>query len=69
MPEHTPPAAKPLVGSAAREHLASLIERSESAAIDARAVSLSYGLDGPAERIAWALDFLADAKSETSKAS
>jgi hypothetical protein len=56
--------ANPLVGPDARAHLASLIGRAEAAATDARSVADTYGLAEAAERIAWALDFLADAKLE-----
>jgi len=58
------PPSNPLVGPDARAHLVALIERAEHRATLARDVAVTLGLAEAAERIAWALDFLADATAE-----
>jgi hypothetical protein len=47
-----------------RDHTEALITRAVKAAELAKDTAERYGLEAAAERIAWALDFLADAEQE-----
>ena len=49
---------------AEQAHAVSLIDRAITTAATAREVAKRYGLEAAAERLAWALDFLADGVTE-----
>jgi len=55
---------RPIITQAEREHAASVIARAIRTATQAKLTAEIYRLEGCAERIAWAIDFLADAEQE-----